>query len=123
LQRKTLFFYVTDESIASIALEKFSKEVFFSYFHLSGLSNFKSWEEAFRFLAEKSNEERLIAVIDEVQYLVNSNKNILSVLQKLIDHQLKNTKLFLIVCGSYVSFMEKEVLGYKSSLYSKNCTV
>ena len=103
-------------------MEKFSKEVF-SYFHLSGLSNFKSWEEAFRFLAEKSNKERLIAVIDEVQYLVNSNKNILSVLQKLIDHQLKNTKLFLIVCGSYVSFMEKEVLGYKSSLYSKNCTV
>ena len=75
------------------------------------------------FLAEKSKKERLIAVIDEVQYLVNSNKNILSVLQKLIDHQLKNTKLFLIVCGSYVSFMKKEVLGYKSLLYSKNCTV
>ena len=45
---KPCIFYVADESVDSVSLEKFSKEVF-SYFHLSGLSNFKSWEEALRF--------------------------------------------------------------------------
>ena len=115
---KPCIFYVADESVDSVSLEKFSKEVF-SYFHLSGLSSFQSWEEAFYFLGERSKEKRLIVVIDEFQYLVNSNKSIPSILQKLIDHHLKDTKLFLIICGSYVSFMEKEILGYKSPLYGR----
>jgi len=71
------------------------------------------------FLGEKAKNERIIIVIDEFQYLVNSNKNIPSILQKLIDHNLKNTKLFFVICGSYVGFMEKEVLGYQSPLYGR----
>ncbi|QTA38525.1 AAA family ATPase [Thermosipho ferrireducens] len=117
-KEKPCIFFVADESVDSIALEKFSKEVF-SYFHLNGLRGFQSWEEAFYFLGERSKKERLVVVIDEFQYLVNSNKSIPSILQKLIDHHLKNTKLFLIVCGSYVSFMEKEVLGHESPLYGR----
>ncbi|ONN27462.1 ATPase [Thermosipho affectus] len=117
-KEKPCIFYVADESVDSISLEKFSKEVF-SYFHLNGLSSFRTWEEAFNFLGERSKEKRLVVVIDEFQYLVNSNKSIPSILQKLIDHHLKNTKLFLIICGSYVSFMEKEVLGYESPLYGR----
>ncbi|BCS82384.1 hypothetical protein CaldiYA01_23440 [Caldicellulosiruptor diazotrophicus] len=70
-------------------------------------------------MAQQARNKRLIVVIDEFPYIVNSNKSILSLLQNLIDHHLKNTKLFLIICGSSVSFIEKEVLSYKSPLYGR----
>ena len=57
--------------------------------------------------------------MDEFPYLLRSDRGIASVLQNAIDHQLKDTKLFLIICGSQVSFMEKEVLGYNSPLYGR----
>lgn len=57
--------------------------------------------------------------MDECPYIVNSNKSIPSLLQNLIDHHLKDTKLFLIVCGSSMSFIEKEILSYKSPLYGR----
>ncbi len=117
-KEKPFIFFVADESVDSVSLEKFSKEVF-SFFNLTGLTEFNSWEEAFLFIANRAREERLVIVIDEFQYLVNANRSIPSILQKLIDHTLKDTKLFLIICGSYVSFMENEVLGYKSPLYGR----
>lgn len=43
----------------------------------------------------------------------------LSELQHLIDHRLQNGNLFIILCGSYMGFMEKEVLGSKSPLFGR----
>ncbi|HOQ39324.1 MAG TPA: ATP-binding protein [Fervidobacterium sp.] len=117
-QGKPSLFFTADESIDSISLERFSKMIF-SRYALSGLSSFNSWEDAFTFVGQKAKDDKLILVIDEFQYLVNANKSIPSILQRLIDHQLVNTKLFLVLCGSYVSFMEEEVLGCKSPLYGR----
>ena len=36
-----------------------------------------------------------------------------------IDHLYKETKLMLILCGSSLSFMEEQVLGYESPLYGR----
>jgi AAA+ ATPase superfamily predicted ATPase len=40
-------------------------------------------------------------------------------LQVLIDKKKDTSKLFLILCGSSMSFMEEQVLGYKSPLYGR----
>ena len=40
-------------------------------------------------------------------------------LQSYIDHEFKETNLFLILCGSSMSFMERQVLGYQSPLYGR----
>ncbi len=42
-----------------------------------------------------------------------------SLLQRFCDHEWKNTKLHLILCGSSMSFMETQVLGIKSPLYGR----
>lgn len=42
-----------------------------------------------------------------------------SIMQMYIDHSWKNSNLFLILCGSSMSFMEHQVLGYKSPLYGR----
>ncbi|MCL2099962.1 MAG: ATP-binding protein [Oscillospiraceae bacterium] len=58
-------------------------------------------------------------VIDEYPYLANSVRGISSIIQAGIDLRLKNSKLFLILCGSSMSFMENQVLGYQSPLYGR----
>jgi len=118
-KNKPSIFFVAEEYNDKINLESFSDKIL-SYFNLGEfLRRFESWEKAFIFLAQQSKGKRLVVVIDEFPYIVNSNKSIPSLLQNLIDHHLKDTKIFLIICGSSVSFIEKEVLSYKSPLYGR----
>lgn len=63
--------------------------------------------------------ERMIIAIDEFPYLAASYPAISSMLQRHIDLHWKNRRLFLILCGSSMSFMEEQVLGYKSPLYGR----
>jgi len=71
------------------------------------------------FIAAKAVDERLVLALDEFPYLAESDRNIPSLLQRLIDTTLVQGKLFLILCGSSVSFMEREVLGYDSPLFGR----
>jgi AAA+ ATPase superfamily predicted ATPase len=86
------------------------------------ISEFESWEKAFLFITKQSQEKRIIIVIDEFPYLANTNKSILSILQNTIDHNLIESNIHLIICGSSMSFMENEVLGYKSPIYGRRTT-
>ncbi len=63
--------------------------------------------------------ERMIIAIDEYPYLAASYPAISSMLQSHIDQCWKDSQLFLILCGSSMSFMEEQVLGYKSPLYGR----
>jgi hypothetical protein len=42
-----------------------------------------------------------------------------TILQKIWDEKAKESNIFLILCGSYMSFMEKEILGSKSPLFGR----
>jgi len=79
---------------------------------------FKDWDQCFRYLKEKA-QKRLIVVIDEFPYLVHANQAISSVFQRGIDSLLKDSALFLILMGSSIGMMEKEVLFYKAPLYGR----
>jgi AAA+ ATPase superfamily predicted ATPase len=62
----------------------------------------------------------MILVFDEFQWLVEKSPELPSVLQELWDrHWSKSGRMFLILCGSYIGFMEREVLGKKSPLYGR----
>ena len=58
-------------------------------------------------------------MIDEYPYLATADKSFASILQLAIDHYFQNLKLFLILCGSAMAFMERQVMGYKSPLYGR----
>lgn len=81
-------------------------------------AGFKDWYQFFLYIKEKQ-KTRLIIVIDEFPYLVNSNPAISSIFQKGIDEYLKKTNIFLILLGSSIGMMEKEVLFYKAPLYGR----
>lgn len=89
------------------------------------LSVFSDWEQAFRVMAQIAGEvksrtgKKLIVIIDEFPYMCRGNKSIPSILQKLWDEVLKNSNLILVLCGSAMSFIEKEILSEKNPLYGR----
>ena len=117
---KKCIFYTAIESSAQRNLELFSQTVYRTLdMEMAGLPGFASFDAAFSYIAKKAVEERLILVIDEYPYLASSDKSISSLLQKYIDETFLNGKLFLILCGSSMSFMKHQVLGYQSPLYGR----
>lgn len=115
---KDAIFYSAEQSNNKLNLDKFSRLVF-DFYNENHIEPFSSWKNALSYIDEKQKEKRLVLVIDEFPYLVRKNKALLSELQHLIDHRLKNGKLFMVLCGSYMGFMEKEVLGSKSPLFGR----
>ena len=83
------------------------------------IKSFENWESLFSYITEVSRKTRIVLVIDEYPYLAESEKSISSLLQKFIDTQWRNTQLYLILCGSSMSFMEEQVLEYGSPLYGR----
>jgi len=87
-------------------------------------NGFSDWISVFEYFREKlktkdEKNEKLIFVVDEFPYLVNSNNAIPSLFQKGWDEYLKELNIFLILCGSSISMMEKETLSHKSPLYGR----
>ncbi len=115
---KPVIFFSAEQSTRKRNLEKFSTLVF-QYYKETTLEAFSSWEKALSFIDNRQSNERLVLVIDEFPYLARKNFELLSEFQHLIDHRLKDGNIFMILCGSYMGFMEKEVLGSKSPLFGR----
>lgn len=117
--KKTIFF-AAQENSAEQNLETLSDAICQA---LSGESaagvKYRSFGDAFQKIAEMAKSERLVWVIDEYPYLAQADRGVSSLLQNYLDHPFKDTKLFLILCGSSMSFMENQVLGYQSPLYGR----
>jgi len=81
----------------------------------------ESWKKAIETVIQRWNKkDKLILVFDEFQWLVEKSPELPSVLQELWDRNWsKSGRMFLILCGSYIGFMEREVLGKKSPLYGR----
>jgi AAA+ ATPase superfamily predicted ATPase len=79
----------------------------------------RDFAQALDIIAAISKNEKLIFVIDEYPYLAKAEKPFSSVLQKYIDLYFRHSNLMLILCGSAMNFMERQVLGNKSPLYGR----
>lgn len=91
----------------------------FTEMHYLKNSNFDNWYDIFDIIANYKPEEKKIIVIDEFQYLVNSNSSFTSIFQKIWDDILKDNNIMVILCGSYISMMTTHVLDYTSPLYGR----
>ena len=80
---------------------------------------FTEYDTALDELTRLTKEKRLVFVIDEYPYLAKAKPAISAMLQHLIDHKWNDSKMFLILCGSSMSFMENQVLGQESPLYGR----
>ena len=77
------------------------------------------WDPLLRYIITLAEKDRIVLVLDEFPYLCSSDPALPSVLQRIWDEVGKDSKLYLILCGSFISFMEREVLGHQSPLYGR----
>ena len=80
---------------------------------------YQSFSDALLALFRRAQTERVVFVVDEYPYLAESEPSVSSVLQSLIDEYGATSRLFLVLCGSSMSFMKEQVLGDKSPLYGR----
>lgn len=85
----------------------------------TSVPEYRTFDDALAEISKMAAKERFVFVIDEFPYLAKAFPAISSMLQHLIDHIWSESKLYLILCGSSMSFMEYQVLGYESPLYGR----
>ena len=117
IKDKESIFFTGVESNEKQNLENFSKAIFESTSNTPADTIFPSFQSALDYTFKISKNKRLILVIDEYPYVARSSKSLASTLQLLIDKYKDNSKLFIILCGSSMSYMEDNVLSYKAPLY------
>ncbi|MDQ2087074.1 ATP-binding protein [Herbivorax sp. ANBcel31] len=125
IKNKPHVFYSAVEVTDSVQLTKMSTIVQ-QYFKKDIYSDrFSDWEALFKFIIDNVNEnkEKIIIALDEFPYMVQGNKSIPSIIQKLWDHYFSKLNIMLIICGSSMSFMEKKVLSEKNPLYGRTTGV
>lgn len=81
--------------------------------------NIKNLRSDFEVLLDYLKDKAEIVIIDEFQNLIKEDKNILNLLQAVIDTKLKNSGLKLILLSSSVSMITSKVLDYQSPLYGR----
>ncbi|MEM3404506.1 MAG: ATP-binding protein [Nitrososphaeria archaeon] len=79
----------------------------------------KGWLELFDEFLKWWKEGKIIIVIDEFPTLIEGNKAIPSIFQKIWDTKLKDSQIMLVLLGSSIGMMETEVLDYRSPLYGR----
>lgn len=121
-KNKNAVFFTCTQTDNKSQLKNFSEKILsFNLPQSKYITEFSSWEHAFLALKEISaaNEEKKIVVIDEFPYMAKEYAEIPSVLQKVWDTELKKENILLILCGSSMSYIEKEILSEKNPLYGR----
>ena len=112
---KNAIYFLAERGGIEINFERFSERVAEAVGQ-DGIS-FKGWREAFEYL--KKQNKKWIITIDEFPYLIQCDNTITSKFQAIADEVLKDSNIYLILCGSSISMMEDEILVYKSPLYGR----
>lgn len=115
---KPHIYYMCERITAEKQLQKFT-ELLAEYYRDDFLpeKGFKDWETVFKYIAAK--QEKLLIIIDEYPYLVDTDESIPSTFQKAWDLHLTQSQVCLIILGSSISMMEQSALSYKSPLYGR----
>lgn len=116
---KDTIFFTGVETNAKQNLENFSRCIMEYQTGFALDSSFASFQAALEYVFQLAQKKRLVMVIDEYPYVARASKSFASTLQMLIDKNKDSSKLFLILCGSSMSYMEDNVLAYKAPLYGR----
>lgn len=121
--KKSLFLFASDSDDETIRKD-FSKELL----KKNGVigAKYDSWDSFFNGVSSYFGDDYGVMIIDEYPNIVltrdgkRKKTDFVSKLQNAIDRVFKNQKFVLILTGSNVSFIEKEVNDTKAPLYERN---
>jgi len=114
-------YWVASRSSATQLLRSFSQAIY-RFEHPDAVIDagfgFPTWEMALQQLAELAHDQQVIVILDEFPYAVEVEPALPSLLQNAWDHLLKQTCIFLILCGSHIGMMEK-LYTYQAPLFGR----
>lgn len=119
IKDKEAIFFTGVETNAKQNLENFSKCILEFGTGIVTDSSFASFQSALEYVFKLAETKRIILCIDEYPYVARASKSLASTFQMLIDKYKEHSKLFLILCGSSMSYIEDHVLAYKAPLYGR----
>ena len=114
-------FFSCRECTDKMQLKNFSEKLLREKIPASSyITEFTDWEKAFLSVMELPyGDAKKLIVIDEFPYMCKGNRSIPSIMQNLWDETLKDENVMIILCGSAMSFIEKELLAEKNPLYGR----
>ena len=114
-------FYSCTQSTDKVQLAKFSRRVLREDIPAKKyIYGFADWESALRSVLDLPyGDRKKMLIIDEFPNMCKGNKSIPSILQNLWDGELKDQNVMIVLCGSAMSFIEKELLAEKNPLYGR----
>ena len=84
------------------------------------IKEFSDWETALKNITDLPyGDKKKLLIIDEFPYMCRGNRSIPSILQNLWDECFKDENVMIVLCGSAMSFIEKELLAEKNPLYGR----
>jgi AAA+ ATPase superfamily predicted ATPase len=119
-QDKPVIYYLADRQVETAQLEHLQLRIADAYPDAARLR--PTWDNLLDFVAKQTGDEKkpkLVLVLDEFQYLAQSNPAVPSILQCIWDLQLHDKNLMIILCGSLVGMMFDTCLSYSSPLYGR----
>lgn len=117
---KAAVFYACTECTDQEQLARFSNRMLSAGMPAARyIQCFTDWESALGSIKELPNPGKKLVIIDEFPYMCKGNRSIASILQNLWDNELKEQKVMFVLCGSSMSFMERELLAEKNPLYGR----
>jgi hypothetical protein len=119
IKGKKASYYVAGKTSIEDNVKKWSSQVIADLApNMEGLS-VADLEAFFRFVGNLADKEKIIIALDEIPYIAEADESFLSRFQVAVDTIFASKNIYLIICGSAVSFMEKEILNEKSPLFGR----
>ena len=118
-------YYLGQQSSATLQVREFLEEAARSL-HMPLLAELRAdgWRQVLLTVIEQWTTAhpgtKLVLALDEFQWMAASSPDLLSTLQQCWDRNWKGAgNILLLLCGSYLGFMEREVLGKASPLFGR----
>jgi AAA+ ATPase superfamily predicted ATPase len=115
-------YWVAEPTSAHVQLRSFSQAVYnFANPQAPAPLDFSyaNWDQAWQQLAALASTQRLAFFLDEFTYLLQSDPSLAGKLQNLWDHLLSQRNLLLVISGSHLGMMKRELLSYQAPLYGR----
>ena len=118
-------YYLGQQSSSALQVREFLEEAARAL-HMPLLAELRAgdWRQALLTVVEQWTTAhpgtKLVLALDEFQWMAASSPDLLSTLQQCWDRSWKGAgNVLLLLCGSYLGFMEREVLGKASPLFGR----
>jgi len=80
---------------------------------------FTSWRAVFAAFEEIIASEQIYLILDEFQFIARGDREIGSLINRLVQKFADNPNFFFVISGSDVSFFADEIMGYGATSYGR----